>query len=647
MARIGLVSFSKLAQLFKATRRNERGNTAMIFAFVFLPMLAAVGLSVDGGRVFLVKSQLSSAVDVTALTATRQFSDPARDDKAKEFFTVNFIADKGDDVKLEPLTIVSSTDGTTKTVTVTATAKVQTLFMKIFGIPTVTVSEEAEASRTESPVELVMALDNTGSMALSAGGVSRLTALKDAAATLINSLYGSKGTSPNIRVGIVPYTSFVNVGRLPEITGEPVFVTPVAGYTDRPVTDALGWKGCVDADATNTNAGSNLSDSAWDSALDTLDPQPATPVKASLFPSFGVLATRAKMDCPIALTTFIHKDTNEYNQVTVCNEGSCSTKAVLNTNYNVPQTVSYCSVPAQAVGTEDVHMENLHVYNTGGLDNVFGRPNPHPAGFNIGDYLSYTYVNATAATRAALPYASRLTDRTSQSAPPSLVYHADTPTSDNYTNAAVVPLDVNPTSDPHSAASPNDSCPQQALPLNQHDKSTVLSYIKTQLKAFFPDWGTMSNQGLVWSWRMLSPGLPLAGLPNSAGYNKFVILMTDGELYHPGGVDQPNGVIRTDSIRTPYGFGNEKKLVNNANPTRGDLIGALRNRLNKTCQNIKKSGVMVYTVTFDPSMSAADRDDYRNCASKPNMYFDAPDATTLKAAFEAIADNISSVRLVK
>ncbi len=648
MVRSGPKSFSKLVRLLKASRRNDRGNAAMIFAFAFLPMLAAVGLSVDGGRVFMVKSQLSSAVDVTALTATRLFTDPERDAKATEFFRVNFTADRGN-VTLDPLNIVSNIDGTDKIVTVTGKAHVATLFMKIFGIPTVTVSESGKASRSEAPIELVMALDNTGSMAISTDGVSRLAALKSAATTLINSLYGLQDTSSNIRIGIIPYTSYVNVGRLPEITGEPAFVTPVAGYTDRPVTDALGWKGCVDADASNANAGSNMADSAWDSALDTQDKQPAAPMKASLFPSFGIMGTQDTMGCPagewIRTTTV---DRNEFITQYSCNEGVCGSRRVPNPDYNIVSPIEYCGVPEVVVGVESNPIfSRLHVYNTGGLDSVFGRPNPSPAGFVDGLFLTYNYVNASSTERPALPYASRATDRTSNSIPP-IIYTADTPTSDNYTDASVDPQNINSYSDPYSAASPNTYCPEQALPLNQHDKSTVLSYINTKLKAFFPDWGTMSNQGLVWSWRMLSPALPLAGQPNNAGFTKSVILMTDGSLYHPSGSDTDwDRNIKLDSIRTPYGFGSEKRLVNNANPTRDALALALQYRLRKTCQNIRRAGIMVYTVTFDPTMSAASKNEYRNCASKPSMYFDAPDAATLNAAFTAIADNISAVRLVQ
>jgi Flp pilus assembly protein TadG len=657
MTKFGKPIVASMAQRIRKMRQDTRGNTVIMFGFLLIPIVGFTGLAVDGGRVFMVKSQLSSAVDVTALAAARTFSDPNRDDHAREFFTANFTADLAD-TKLSAVKITPSNSGTSKIITVSASATVPTLFMRILGIKEVTVGAEAQAARGEAPIELVMALDNTGSMALDAGGVSRLTALKNAASTLINTIYGISNTSSKIHIGIIPYTSYVNVGRLPEITGEPGFVIAAPDFTDRPVTDALGWKGCVDADASNPNASSDLNNAAWNTAFDTLDRQPAVPVKASLFPSFQIKFESVEDvgdPCPKGHET--EKTVTEYNPYIigekVCNEGICTQTKVPNPDPYITHIVEGCDVPTP---THYVAIDNdpwtVHPYKTNGHDITFGRANPYPAGLAVSWTTNYRYIPAKNTERPPLPYPSRSTNRASTNIPPLLVYNTATPTSDNFTNASVNKIEENPSSDPYTAASPNTYCPQQALPLNVHTKTAVLGYINSELKAFFPAWGTMSNQGLVWSWRMLSPGLPLAGLPTSSGFAKIVILMTDGSLYHPGGMDAENGedigtLAAHDGIRTPYGFGSEKTLVNNANANSEDLVEALHNRLNKTCANMRKAGITIYTVTVDKSMSAADKDEYRKCATKPNMYFDAPDTVTLNKAFATIADNLSGVRLVK
>ncbi len=645
MVRLGKRLTSAAAHLAQRFHRNERGNTAMTFAFALLPLLAAVGLAVDGGRVFMVKSQLSSAVDVTALTATRLFLDTDRDRKAKEFFTANFTADLGG-VKLNPVKIDASSAGATKSITVTASAVVPTLFMRLFGIRTVTVDESAKAARTDSPIELVMALDNTGSMALDiGGGVSRLAALKKAAETLLDSMFGAKENNPQIQIGIIPYTAYVNVGKLLE----PGFVQPMPGYTDRPDTDALAWKGCVDADASNPDAPDDLTSSAWNTAWDTQDMRAGNPVKPSLYPSFRVsynhyYPASSWSDPGESCVGFVSErkcDTRPSFSETKCVEGTCFSKEVINPDLNKCIDTT-CEERAASSGANAASnpLESFrgHEYGTGGNDALFGRANPYPAGMTMEgtDITNYHYT-IDPDWPAPLRYASRTTDRHEDL--PQLVE----PTSDNNDNEwEDIHQDTNGDG---AAASPNTYCPQQALPLAAHSKTDLKNYINTQLKAFYPDWGTLSNQGLVWGWRMVSAAPPLRGQGAGSGFSKAVVLMTDGEMYHHGGRER--GLWWHDVIRTAYGFGSEKTLVNDADASQDQLIKALYNRLEKTCQNMRKEGITVYTITLDPTMSAAAKTIYRNCASTSAGYFDTPDAASLKSAFNTIADNLAGVRLVE
>jgi Flp pilus assembly protein TadG len=624
--------------------RQDRGNTAITFAFALLPMLAAIGLAVDGGRVYMVKSQLSAAVDVTALTAARLYTDSNRDTKSKEFFTANFSADKGD-VVLGPVEIAASVQGATKIVVVTASAEMPTYFMRVFGMPTVTVEERAKAARTDYPIELVMALDNTGSMVKNAGGVSRLAALKTASNTLIDSIFGGKEENPNIRIGIVPYTAYVNVGRLLE----PGYVSAIPGFTDRALGDPLAWKGCVDADESNPDADDDLGSSAWDTAYDTKEMRAGFPVKPSLFPAFSIQydeAYPAWNDPGETCSGFVEETKTTCqpatNTVTKCIEGECSSEEVANPKAGTCNT-STSSCTARAPGTYSnpagVRLKEIptHPYNTSGANSVFGRANPAPLDLAIGaDASNYRYRTPDASWKAPFAYPSRVTDRSGYP-------DASDRSSDNFDNDSESVWDDS--NNDGSAASPNTYCPQQALPLASHKKANIKTYIGSELRAFFPDWGTFSNLGLLWSWRMVSPELPLAAQGGRSGFNKAVVLMTDGRLYHPGGLD--DGLQKHDGIRTAYGFGSEKKLVNNTNASKAELVKALQNRLKKTCDNMRKDGITVYTVTFDPSMTNAEKTVYRDCATSASLYYDAPDAVTLNAAFAAIADDLAGVRLVE
>ena len=85
-----------------------------------------------------------------------------------------------------------------------------------------------------------MVIDNTGSMADPAGGsVSKISAAKTAATTMINTLYGSGNNTQNLWVGLVPFSQAVNVG-----TGNSSWTTTNT-FDWGPSPSA--WFGCVDA----------------------------------------------------------------------------------------------------------------------------------------------------------------------------------------------------------------------------------------------------------------------------------------------------------------------------------------------------------------------------------------------------------------
>ena len=91
--------------------------------------------------------------------------------------------------------------------TLSAKAVMQTKFMRIFGHDTVTVAATTTVDRTIRQMELALVLDNTGSMA-----GADVHAMQAAAKDLVNILYGSNDTNPNLYVAVVPFVSVVNIG---------------------------------------------------------------------------------------------------------------------------------------------------------------------------------------------------------------------------------------------------------------------------------------------------------------------------------------------------------------------------------------------------------------------------------------------------
>ena len=72
------------------TYRNDEG-VALIHMAIFLPMLLLfTGLAVDSGRAYLVKAQLSKAVDGAALSAARNLNGGNPKGEAAKVFNANF-----------------------------------------------------------------------------------------------------------------------------------------------------------------------------------------------------------------------------------------------------------------------------------------------------------------------------------------------------------------------------------------------------------------------------------------------------------------------------------------------------------------------------------------------------------------------------
>ena len=218
--------------------RDRRGTVAIAAAAMAVPLLGFAGLAVDSGLAYMTKERMQRALDASALAAGKVMvqGDPNLD--ARRYFDLNF----------QPGylgTTVSAFDAAvnqaSETVTVEAEALLPTNFMKLFGIDELTISGRTTVLRTNRTAELVLVMDNTGSMR--SGG--KVDAMKQAAMDLMQVIYGDKQTLDNLWVSVVPYTATVNVGANRKSWLQP---------TDRVHADPESWgettwKGCVEARA--------------------------------------------------------------------------------------------------------------------------------------------------------------------------------------------------------------------------------------------------------------------------------------------------------------------------------------------------------------------------------------------------------------
>lgn len=229
----------------------ERGAVAVLVALAAIPMLIAGGLAIDLSRAYLVKSRLSHALDAAGLavgTMRTTSSDPTYlEAQFNSFFTANYAASE-----------IGTTSNLTfvdvgGVLTVTGQATVDTVFMSIVGIDSITVASSAEITVETNGLELVMVLDNTGSM----GSSSKMTNMKAAAQDLIDILFGDETTPDLLKVGLVPFDSTVNIG-----TGNSAYISPDPTTLNWGITS---WAGCVMANAYPADVQDNST--SWEAFL--------------------------------------------------------------------------------------------------------------------------------------------------------------------------------------------------------------------------------------------------------------------------------------------------------------------------------------------------------------------------------------------
>src|SRR5882762_8502059 len=166
--------------------RGERGFVLVYMATILALLMVTTGLAVDSGRAYLVKAQLSKAVDGAALAAARALNSGNPRAEAVQIFKANFPPGyMGTAAAPDPTaaanfytSVVNPATGI-NVVTVTATAVMPTTFMSVASINTVTVASSGEATRRM--VDLSLVLDVSGSIGPQWGAV------RDAARTFIGS----------------------------------------------------------------------------------------------------------------------------------------------------------------------------------------------------------------------------------------------------------------------------------------------------------------------------------------------------------------------------------------------------------------------------------------------------------------------------
>ncbi|MCE9650597.1 MAG: VWA domain-containing protein [Parvibaculum sp.] len=184
--------------------RDRRGSYAVIFALTLIPVLIAIGAAVDISQAYIVKQRLTRALDAAGLAVGGATGLPAAQIQtmAQNYFNANYPSSKIG----VPGTLSVTTSG--NVVNLSVSAVMPTSIMGIVGFNTLNISASSQVTRMGKKLEVVLVLDNTGSMASS----SKLTTLKTAAKNLITTVSAAAVNVGDVKVAIVPFTTQVNVG---------------------------------------------------------------------------------------------------------------------------------------------------------------------------------------------------------------------------------------------------------------------------------------------------------------------------------------------------------------------------------------------------------------------------------------------------
>jgi len=154
---------------------GEDGVALIYTTFALAALLLVAGLAADGGRGYVVKTQMTKAVDGAALAGARMLNsgDPARE--ARRVFDANFPAGHLGTLGTPTMTFEVETDEALaeNIVTVTGSVDLPTSFMRLGGSELATIRSLGEARRRM--VDLSLVLDVSSSIG------SRWGAVRDAA----------------------------------------------------------------------------------------------------------------------------------------------------------------------------------------------------------------------------------------------------------------------------------------------------------------------------------------------------------------------------------------------------------------------------------------------------------------------------------
>jgi Flp pilus assembly protein TadG len=213
--------------VIKGFLRDVRGNAGMMFAAAAVPLMLSAGVAIDMIRMGQARAVLQSAADAAAIAGgtSGDMTDAEMDKIVRDYMIAN-----GAEAVLTQVTAMRQwKDTNNATFNVSIEGGLNTSLMKLAGITSMELEISSQVNLGQQSLELALVLDNTGSMA-----GTKIEALKTSAKELVNIINESKSDYSTLKVAVVPFSEYVNVGPAQAAAPWMEFAAPIAG-----------WEGCV------------------------------------------------------------------------------------------------------------------------------------------------------------------------------------------------------------------------------------------------------------------------------------------------------------------------------------------------------------------------------------------------------------------
>ena len=208
---MSLLSITHLSRLVREFRKDARGNVAIIFALVSIPLVALVGAAVDYTRASSARTALQTALDSAALMISKDAATMTSGEitaRAQQYVNSLYVSTDA------PIQSFSATytpnTGSGATILLKAGGNIPTYFMRVMGsnFNTLPIKTSSTTNWGSTRTRVALVLDNTGSMQDN----GKMAALQSAATDMITKLSNFNNVTGDVYISIVPFAKDVNVG---------------------------------------------------------------------------------------------------------------------------------------------------------------------------------------------------------------------------------------------------------------------------------------------------------------------------------------------------------------------------------------------------------------------------------------------------